>query len=563
MIDEGSLENSKECFTQRKPSTGGWNAAIFIIFVEVAERFAFCGLASNLITYLTDDLHEPTSTAVKIVNTWVGVSYLFPVLGAFAADSFLGRFRTILVASIIYCTGFVLLTLSVSVLPLHDRKAIFFVALYIIAVGEGGHKPCVQTFAADQFNENLPEEKKAKSSFFNWWYSGIMVGATSSTLAVVYIEDNISWAAGFGVLATALAASLAIFLLGIKRYKKQGPFGSPFTSVAQVVAAAARKWRVDETGRVWGVCCGDVRIGVHEDGQPKSRTLAHTDQLRFLDKATIIDNIDASSQSRNPWRLCSQNQVEEVKLVLCLIPVWLCSLMFAVVATNFQTYFTKQGSTMIRSVGRFQLPAASLQALLGLTVMIAIPIYDRIFVPITRRFTGHLSGITLLQRIGIGLFLSLINMAVSALVEAKRVGVAKEHNLLDNPKATVPMSVWWLLPQYIFCGLSDVFTFIGLQELFYDQMPESMRSLGAAAYVTVVGVGSFVSSAVISIVQVMSSSFGEEWLGDNLNRAHLDGFYWVLAGLSALNLCVYVWVAKRFVYKKVEGDDDDDDDILA
>jgi peptide/histidine transporter 3/4 len=84
--------------------------------------------------------------------------------------------------------GFVLLTLSVSVLPLHDRKAIFFIALYIIAVGEGGHKPCVQTFAADQFDENLPEQKKAKSSFFNWWYSGIMVGATSSTLAVVYIE---------------------------------------------------------------------------------------------------------------------------------------------------------------------------------------------------------------------------------------------------------------------------------------------------------------------------------------------------------------------------------------
>lgn len=84
--------------------------------------------------------------------------------------------------------GIVLLTLSVSVLPLHDRKAIFFIALYIIAVGEGGHKPCVQTFAADQFDENLPKEKKAKSSFFNWWYAGIMVGATSSTLAVVYIE---------------------------------------------------------------------------------------------------------------------------------------------------------------------------------------------------------------------------------------------------------------------------------------------------------------------------------------------------------------------------------------
>ena len=64
--------------------------------------------------------------------------------------------------------GMVLLILSVSVIPWRYRKALFFFALYILAVGEGGHKPCVQTFAADQFDQNLPEEKKAKSSFFNF-----------------------------------------------------------------------------------------------------------------------------------------------------------------------------------------------------------------------------------------------------------------------------------------------------------------------------------------------------------------------------------------------------------
>ena len=86
--------------------------------------------------------------------------------------------------------GMVLLILSVSVIPWHYRKALFFFALYILAVGEGGHKPCVQTFAADQFDQNLPEEKKAKSSFFNWWCFGIMVGATSAIIVVVYMEVN-------------------------------------------------------------------------------------------------------------------------------------------------------------------------------------------------------------------------------------------------------------------------------------------------------------------------------------------------------------------------------------
>ncbi|KAG2671858.1 hypothetical protein I3760_13G013200 [Carya illinoinensis] len=529
---------------QPKAKAGGWDAAIFIIFVEVAERFAFNGLASNLITYLTEELQEANSTAVKNVNTWLGVSYLFPMLGAYIADSFLGRFNIILVASIIYCTGMTLLATSVSIIPLHRRKAFFFTALYIIAVGEGGHKPCVQTFAADQFDEDLPEEfKKAKSSFFNWWYLGISIGATSSTLVVVYMIEDISWAVGFGALAAAMALSLLVFLLGLKRYRKQGPLGSPFTTVAQVLMAGACKWRVEQTG-VLGLIL------------PNLKKKTKIENFRLLDEATIIDDVDASSESRNPWRLCSLNQVEEVKLVLRLIPIWLCSLMFAVDAANFQTYFTKQGSTMNRAIGpHFQLPVASLQALLGITVMVVVPLYDRVLVPIARRFTGHLSGITLLQRIGIGLFLSSLNMAVSAIVEAKRVSVAKEHNLLDSPKAMVPMLVWWLLPQYILSGLADVFTLVGLQELFYDQMPESMRSLGAAAFVSVAGVGSFASSAVISIVQAISSSCGEKWLGNNLNRAHLDYFYWVLAGMSALNLCVYIAIARRFMYKKVEGDD--------
>jgi peptide/histidine transporter 3/4 len=276
----------------------------------------------------------------------------------------------------------------------------------------------------------------------------------------------------------------------------------------------------------------------------------------------MIDNIDTMRKTRDPWRLCSLNQVEQVKLVLRLIPIWLTCLMFPIVISQVQTQFTKQGSTMIRSIGpHFNVSPASLQAIVGLTILITIPIYDRILVPWARKFTGHPSGITSLQRIGIGLFLTILIMVVSALVEARRISIVKHHNLMENPKAIVPMKLWWLLPQYMLCGWADMFTFVGQQELFYDQMPESMRSLGAALYLSVFGVGSFLSSAVICVVQAISSRCGgrEEWLGDNLNRAHLDYFYLVLAGLSALNLCVYVWVAKRFVYKKVEGDESDHD----
>ena len=81
-----------------------------------------------------------------------------------------------------------LLTVTVSVIPRHLRKSMFFGALYVLSVGLAGHKPCVQAFAADQFSEDSAEERKAKSSFFNWWYMGIVVGANTAVLVVIYIQ---------------------------------------------------------------------------------------------------------------------------------------------------------------------------------------------------------------------------------------------------------------------------------------------------------------------------------------------------------------------------------------
>lgn len=187
MADSPSSSSKSNSLIHHHPTTtrGGWYAAIFIIFVEFAERFAYQGLAGNLITYLTNVLHEPITTAAKDVNTWVGVSSIFPLLGGFIADSYLGRFNTILCSSIIYLLGMIFLTISVSALR---HKALFFVALYVLSIGDGGHKPCVQTFAADQFDDDTPEEKEAKSSFFNWWYLAIVAGSTAAVFIVTYLQ---------------------------------------------------------------------------------------------------------------------------------------------------------------------------------------------------------------------------------------------------------------------------------------------------------------------------------------------------------------------------------------
>ncbi|KAE9592739.1 hypothetical protein Lal_00029247 [Lupinus albus] len=541
MADSPTSSKTNSLIHRPTTTRGGWHAAIFIIFVEFGERFAYQGMASNLLIYLTHVMNVSDTKAVKDVNTWVGVSALFPLLGAFIADSYLGRFKTILISSLIYLLGTILLSIS----AINHHKMMFFLAIYVASIGDGGHKPCVQTFAADQFDEDTMEEREKKSSFFNWWYMGVVAGSTIPVFLIPYLQQNGWWAMGFGLLAGVLGIALAVFLLGIKRYRKEGPYGSPFTRLAQVFVAATRKWRVNDTEM-------NHQEPPHIHSQ-KFISLLHTHEYRFLDKAMMIDEVDATSKTIDPWRLCSVTQVEEVKLILRLIPIWLSCIIFTVVQAQGHTYFVKQADTLDRSIGaNFLVPPAVIQGLVGIIILIAVPIYDKVFMPLARKFTGHPTGITVLQRIGIGQFLSILTMVVAALVEAKRVGVAIDHDLLDNPKVMVPMRIWWLLPQYIITGVSDAFAIVGLQELLYDQMPEGMRSMGAALYISIIGVGNFASIAIIDIVVGITLRVGKPWLGNNINKAHLDYFYWVLALLSALSFCAYLWLAKIYEYKKVD-----------
>jgi len=155
--------------------------------------------------------------------------------------------------------------------------------------------------------------------------------------------------------------------------------------------------------------------------------------------------------------------------------------------------------------------------------------------------------LTLLQRIGVGQILSSLSIAVAAGVEMRRLRVANEDGVLDSGQ--VSMSIFWLLPQYVLTGICEVFISVGQMEFFLDQAPDSMRSLGNALYLSTVAVGSFVSSLLVSIVTEITYDSNGGWIGNNLNRSHMDYFYWLLAILSLVNTLVFVWCAQGYTYK--------------
>lgn len=239
--------------------------------------------------------------------------------------------------------------------------------------------------------------------------------------------------------------------------------------------------------------------------------------------------------------------------MLRLAPIWLTCLVYAVVFAQSPTFFTKQGATMERSITpSYKISPATLQSFISLSIVIFIPVYDRVLIPIARSFTHKPGGITMLQRIGTGIFLSFLAMVIAALVEMKRLKTAKDYGLIDSPDVTVPMSVWWLVPQYVLFGISDVFAMVGLQEFFYDQVPSELRSVGLALYLSIFGIGSFLSSFMISVIDKATSRSGQvSWFANNLNKAHLDYFYWLLACFSFIGLASYLYFAKAYVSKRI------------
>lgn len=546
-----------------RSKTGGWKACSFVVVYEVFERMAYYGISSNLILFLTKKLHQGTVTASNNVTNWVGTIWMTPILGAYVADAHLGRFWTFLIASSIYLSGMSLLTLAVSLPTLkppqcHEldvtkckkastlQLAVFYGALYTLAIGTGGTKPNISTIGADQFDDFHPKEKSHKLSFFNWWMFSIFFGTLFANTVLVYIQDNVGWTLGYALPTLGLAISIMIFLAGTPFYRHKLPAGSTFTRMARVIVASLRKWKVpvpDDTKELY-------ELDMEEYAKKGSNTyrIDSTPTLRFLDKASV------KTGSTSPWMLCTVTHVEETKQMLRMIPILVATFVPSTMMAQVNTLFVKQGTTLDRHIGSFKIPPASLAAFVTLSLLVCVVLYDRFFVRIMQRLTKNPRGITLLQRMGIGLVLHTIIMVVASVTENYRLRVAKEHGLVESG-GQVPLSIFILLPQFILMGTADAFLEVAKIEFFYDQAPESMKSIGTSYSSTTLGIGNFISSFLLSTVSRITKEHGHKgWILNNLNDSHLDYYYAFFAVLNFLNLIFFAIVTRLYVYRAEVSD---------
>ncbi|KAH9698262.1 protein NRT1/ PTR FAMILY 6.1 [Citrus sinensis] len=495
--------------------TGGWIAALFIFGNEMAERMAYFGLSVNMVTFMFYVMHKSFADSSNAVNNFLGISQASSVLGGFLADAYLGRYWTIAIFTTIYLAGLTGITLCATMkvfMPNQDncdrisqllgscepakswQMLYLYTVLYITGFGAAGIRPCVSSFGADQFDERSKDYKTHLDRFFNFFYLSVTVGAIVAFTLVVYIQMEHGWGSAFGALAIAMGISNMLFFIGTPLYRHRLPGGSPLTRVAQVLVAAFRKRHA--------AFSSSELIGLYEvpgkhSAIKGSGKIDHTDDFRCLDKAALELKEDVINPS--PWKLCTVTQVEEVKTLVRLVPIPACTIMLNVILTEFLTLSVQQAYTMNTHMGKLKLPV-----------------------------TCHPRGASQLQRVGIGLAVSILSVIWADL------------------------SAYWLLIQYCLIGIAEVFCIVGLLEFLYEEAPDAMKSIGSAYAALAGGLGCFAASILNSIIKSVTGNPKKgqpNWLAQNINTGRFDYLYWLLAVLSVINFCAFLYSAYRYKYR--------------
>lgn len=427
-----------------------------------------------------------------------------------------------------------------------------YVSLLLTSLGSAGIRPNVVTFAADQFAMTKSKSESGGWNFFNWYYFCMGIATLTALTVVVYIQDRVGWGWGLGIPTIAMALSIVVFLVGSHLYKKVKPGGSPLARVAQVVVAATKKRKaIVPTDHALLYENRELDAAISSDGR-----LLHTDSLRWFDRAAIVTQDDIKdSVEPNLWRLATVHRIEELKSMVRMLPIWSAAILHVTSNSHQHSFAIIQARTMNRNLSSsFEIPPASLSIFSVLTMLIALSIYERVFVPLVRRFTKNPVGITCLQRMGVGFTVNIIATIVAALVEIKRKSAAEDHNLLDKPAVTIPISVFWLVPQFCLHGIAEAFMAVGHLQFLYDQSPESMRSTAMALNWIAIAIGSFIGTLMVSLVHEYTGK-ERNWLPDqNLNRGRLECYYWLMSAIQVVNLVYYVTCAWFYTSKPLEVD---------
>ncbi|CAN0841319.1 Protein NRT1/ PTR FAMILY 1.1 [Linum grandiflorum] len=396
------------------------------------------------------------------------------------------------------------------------RLILLFSSFFIMAVGAGGIKSCCATFGADQVNNpSNPQNPSIISRYYSYYYGLVSGLVMVSVLALSKLHELVAgWPIVFAVPPVFMLLSFTAFISRPSRYVKVVPMknsSSRNSGIWKVIKAIWRRRRLslppsDHT---------DQARWFHHDHQ--STFICPTDRLRFLNRGCLLTGEEEATNTTTI--LSTVREVEELKAVISVIPIWSTGIIMTVV-TSHGAFPNYQAQTMDRHLGHMNLaPSDYIVFNIGAMTLWML-FYAKV---ITASFNSK--GIPPQIRMAIGILLSVITNVVAGSVE---------HIRRSLPLGT--MSGNWLIPQLLLMGLAEAFYMTAQLDFFNSQFPEEMKNLGNLLLSLGQGVGMTAGAMLLSLLKKHTG-----WLKEDLNRGRIDYYYWLMAGVSFLNLCYYLF----------------------
>ncbi|XP_071723031.1 protein NRT1/ PTR FAMILY 5.5-like isoform X2 [Rutidosis leptorrhynchoides] len=507
-----------------------------------------------MMTYLTNVWNLSTTHAAGIINIWNGITPVLVIMFAFIVDAFLGDFNMLVISSISYSIGLGLLSMSTPPVfgPCNDykekcigntQKVLFYISLPLIAVGMAGHVVSLASFLELQTKVENEEKEKVEAKEGEgdkdemkilWQIPGlimVVVVLIAGGIGLPYIKP---WSIRFGIPAICTLVATILFLTGFKDYKRIKPIGSPLTITLRVFVAASLNISQPKP---------DYKQLNNEDG------VRSTSSLRCLDKAAIkLPDMHESEK----WKVCNVREVEDTKIGIRMLPMWLTFIVIGIVLSIGNTYFLEQANHLDKKIGKIKVTIPIFLLFYNATSYVSTYFYSFLTKSLPSKKYAPPVGIAT------GMIISVLCCITSAKVETRRLNRIRVHGLVDKPDEMIPMSIFSLLPQFMLLAAVDGISNTSISSFFKHQTPESMHKYLGHFTKGVLGLGSMAS--VLSVYvggKVSEKNDKPNWFQFSLNRSHLDRYYWVLAALSAANLVVYVVIALFYKYKESPDDVDE------
>ncbi|XP_073899193.1 solute carrier family 15 member 1 isoform X1 [Castor canadensis] len=379
------MSKSLSCF--------GYPLSIFFILVnEFCERFSYYGMRAILVLYFRNFIGWDDNLSTAIYHTFVALCYLTPILGALIADSWLGKFKTIISLSIVYTIGQAVISVS-SIHDLTDHNhdgtpdsisvhvVLSMIGLVLIALGTGGIKPCVSAFGGDQFEEG---QEKRRNRFFSIFYLAINAGSLLSTIITPILRvqqcgihsQQACYPLAFGVPAALMAVSLIVFIAGSGMYKKFQPQGNIMAKVVKCIGFAVKN-------------------------RFRHRSKEFPKREHWLDWA----------KERYDERLISQ-----IKMVTRVMFLYIPLPMFWALFDQQGSRWTLQATTMTGRFGAIEIQPDQMQTVNAILIVIMVPIVDAVAYPLIAKCGLNFTS---LKKMTVGMFLASMAFVAAGIVQVE------------------------------------------------------------------------------------------------------------------------------------------------